>query len=123
MDEIKGIARVKFHPGKLEEWKRLTEEAMEIVRTRDTGTLQYEIFFNADESEAIVFERYRDADAAIEHFSNISHLMEPIMATASVTGEVLGTPNARMRAMLGKGEPKLFTPWMTLQDQGTAEEK
>jgi len=31
----------------------------------------------------------RDADAAIEDFSNISHLMEPIMATASVTGEVL----------------------------------
>ena len=26
MDEIKGIARVKFHPGKVEEWKRLTEE-------------------------------------------------------------------------------------------------
>ena len=54
MDEIKGIARVKFHPGKVEEWKRLTEEAMEIVRTRDTGTLQYEIFFNEDETEATV---------------------------------------------------------------------
>lgn len=114
MDEIKGIARVKFFPGKLEEWKRLTEQAMEIVRTRDTGTLQYEIFFNADESEAIVFERYRDADAAIEHFSNIGHLMEPIMATASVTGEVLGTPNAKMKEMLGEGEPKLFTPWMAI---------
>ena len=24
-EEIKGIARVKFLPGKLEEWKRLTE--------------------------------------------------------------------------------------------------
>src|SRR5690242_16220663 len=115
MDEIKGIARVRFHPGKLDEWKRLTEEAMDIVRTKDTGTLQYEIFFNADESEAIVFERYRDADAAIEHFSNISHLMAPIMATASVTGEVLGTPNAKMKAMLGNGEPKLFTPWLALQ--------
>jgi hypothetical protein len=57
MDEIKGIARVKIHPGKLEEWKRLTEEAMEIVRARDPGTLQYEVFFNDDESEAIVFER------------------------------------------------------------------
>ena len=42
MEEIKGIARVKFHPGKVEEWKRLTEEAMEIVRTKDAGTLQYE---------------------------------------------------------------------------------
>ena len=33
MKEIKGIARVKFVPGKLEEWKRLTEQAMKIVRT------------------------------------------------------------------------------------------
>ena len=112
MEEIKGIARVKFLPGKLEEWKRLTNEALDIVRTKDTGTLQYEIFFNADESEAIVFERYRDADSALEHFSNISHLMEPLMATASVTGEVLGTPNKKMKEMLGEGEPKLFTPWM-----------
>ena len=117
MDEIKGIARVKFHPGKAEEWKRLSAEAMEIVRTKDTGTLQYEIFFNEDESEAVVFERYRDADAAIEHFANISHLMEPIMATATVTGEVLGTPNAKMQEELDKGGPKLFTPWMTLQDR------
>jgi quinol monooxygenase YgiN len=122
MDEIKGIARVKFHPGRLEEWKRLTEEAMEIVRTRDTGTLQYEICFNEDETEAVVFERYRDADAAIEHFSNISHLMEPIMATASVTGEVLGTPNATVKELLGSGSPKLFTPWLALQDLGMAEE-
>ena len=117
MDEIKGIARVKFHPGKVEEWKRLSEEAMEIVRTKDRGTLQYEIFFNEDESEAVVFERYRDADAAIEHFSNISHLLEPIMATASVTGEVLGTPNAKMKEELRKGGPKLFTPWIAFQDQ------
>jgi quinol monooxygenase YgiN len=113
MNEIKGIARVKFHPGKLDEWKRLTAQAMEIVRTKDRGTLQYEVFFNADESEAIVFERYRDADAALEHFANISHLMEPLMATATVTGEVLGTPNDKMREQLGQGEPKLFTPWMT----------
>ena len=114
MDEIKGIARVKFHPGKVEEWKRLTKQAMEVVRTKDRGTLQYEIFFNDDESEAIVFERYRDADAALEHFSNISHLMEPILATASVTGEVLGTPNAKMREQLANGGVKSFMPWMAM---------
>src|SRR4029453_15444237 len=92
MNESKGIARVKFHPGKLDEWKRLTKQAMEIVRARDPGTLQYEVFFNDDESEAIVFERYRDADAALEHFANIGHLMEPLMATATVTAEALGPP-------------------------------
>lgn len=116
MEEIKGIARVKFFPGKRDEWKRLTKQAMEIVRNRDTGTLQYEVFFNEDESEAIVFERYRDADAALEHFANISHLIEPLMATATVTGEVLGTPNETMRAQLGGDQPKLFTPWMAVRD-------
>jgi quinol monooxygenase YgiN len=83
MDEIKGIARVTFHPGQLDEWKRLTAQALEIVRTKDRGTLQYEIFFNADETEAIVFESYRDVDSALEHFANIGHLMEPLMATAN----------------------------------------
>jgi len=117
MDEIKGIARAKIQPGKLDEYKRLCAEAMKIVRTRDRGTLQYEIFFNEDESEAMVFERYRDADAAIEHFANIGHLMEPLLATATVTGEVLGTPNAKMRELLGKGGPNLFTPWIALQDE------
>ena len=115
MQEIKGIARVKFFPGKVEEWKRLTEQAMEIVRTKDTGTLQYEIFFNADESEAIVFERYRDSDAALEHFANIGHLMAPLMETATVTGELLGKPNPQIRANLSGGQPKLFETWLTME--------
>lgn len=116
MDEIKGIARVVFRPGKLDEWKRLTEQAMEVVRTKDPGTLQYEVFFNADETEAIVFERYHDAESALAHFENIGHLMEPLMHTATVTGELLGTPNDTMRSNLDPdGQPKLFTPWMAAE--------
>jgi quinol monooxygenase YgiN len=114
--EIKGIARVKFFPGKLEEWKRLSEQAMEIVRTKDTGTLQYEIFFNADETEAIVFERYRDSEAALEHFANISHLMAPLMETATITGELLGDPTEQIRGNLTGDQPKLFEPWLTIND-------
>ncbi|MGH9125093.1 MAG: hypothetical protein ACRDZ8_10265 [Acidimicrobiales bacterium] len=71
---------------------------------------------NDDESEGIVFERYRDADAALEHFANIGHLMEPHMATATVTGEILSTPNETVRAQLGDCEPELFTPWMTAHE-------
>ena len=68
-----------------------------------------------------MFERYRDVDAAIEHFANISHLMEPLMATATVTGEVLGTPSPKMQLRKG-GEPKLFTPWLALQDRESGAE-
>jgi quinol monooxygenase YgiN len=43
MSELQGIARYKIHESKLEDFKRLSAQCMEIVRTKDTGTLQYEI--------------------------------------------------------------------------------
>jgi quinol monooxygenase YgiN len=112
--ELLGIARFKFHEGKVEEYKRLSAQCMEIVRTKDTGMLQYEIYFNDDESECVVLERYRDSEALIEHSANISHLMEPIMATASVAGEVLGEPSAELRASLADGPVGLFTLFQSM---------
>ncbi len=41
MSELLGIARFKFHEGKVEEYKRLSAEAMEIVRAKERGTLEY----------------------------------------------------------------------------------
>ena len=116
MDEIKGIARVKFHPGKVDEWKRLTEEAMEIVRTKDSGTLQFDTYLNDDESECMVIERYRDSAAAIEHWENLRDLSETILATVSVVhGELLGEPSAELRAKLAGSEvPVLFMPFQLM---------
>jgi quinol monooxygenase YgiN len=63
MSELQGIARLKIHHGKLEEFKRLAAKCMESVRTRDTGTLQYDWFFSSDYAECVVHERYRDSEA------------------------------------------------------------
>ena len=71
MSELQGIGRFKFHEGKLEEFKRLSAQCMEIVRTKDTGTLQYDIYFNDDQSECIVLERYRDSETLIEHAAHL----------------------------------------------------
>ena len=37
------------------------------MRTKDTGTLQYELCFNSENTECLVLERYRDSQALIEH--------------------------------------------------------
>jgi quinol monooxygenase YgiN len=81
VSELWGIARFKFHEGKVEEFKRLSAQAMEIVRAKDTGTLQYEIYFNDDQSECIVLERYRDSEALIELLANLGDLGAAILAT------------------------------------------
>lgn len=49
MNNLQGIARLKIHPGKLEEFKRLAARCMESARVKDTGALQYDWFFNSED--------------------------------------------------------------------------
>jgi quinol monooxygenase YgiN len=114
VSELQGIARFTFHEGKVEEFKRLSAQAMEIVRTKDTGTLQYEIYLNEDQSECIVLERYRNSEALIEHGTHLGDLAEAILATGSVSGELLGEPSAELRAKLADGVVRLFTPYLSM---------
>ena len=114
--ELVGIARFRIHEGKLDEFERLSAQAMEIVRTKDTGTLQYDTYFNDDRSECVVIERYRDSEAAIEHAANLGHLFGAILAIVSVVhGELLGEPSEELRANLaGSDVPVLFTPYRSM---------
>ena len=113
MSALQGIARCKFHGGQLEEFKRLAAQAMEIVRNLDTGTLQFEISFNDDQSECIVLERYRDSQALIEHAEHFGDLSEAIIRTGSFAGELIGEPSAELKAMLAGGPIRLFTPYLS----------
>ena len=113
--ELQAIVRFRFHDGQVEEFKRLSAECMEIVRTQDTGTLQYDTYFNDDETECIVLERFRDSDALIEHGEHLAHLMDAIIATGQVHGELLGEPSPELRSRFEPGGPvQLFSPWMAL---------
>jgi quinol monooxygenase YgiN len=71
MSELLCIARLKIHHGKLDEFKHLAARCVELVRTKDTGTLQYESYFNSDNTECLVFERYRDSQALLDHHKNL----------------------------------------------------
>ena len=114
MSELIGIARFRFHEGKLEEFKRLSARAMEIVRTKDSGTLQYDVYFNDDQSECIVLERYRDSEALLEHAANLGDLGGAILATGLVSSELLGEPSAELRAKLANGPVRLLTPFLAM---------
>jgi quinol monooxygenase YgiN len=114
VSELQGIARFEFRDGKLEEFKRLAAQCMEIVRTKDTGTLQYDIYFNDDQSECVVQERYRNSEALMEHAAHLGDLNEAIIATGFVSGVLLGEPSAELRAKMADGEVRLFTPYQSM---------
>jgi quinol monooxygenase YgiN len=114
VSELQGIARFKFHEGKLEEFKRLAAQCMEIVRTKDTGTLQYDMYFNDDQSECVVHERYRDSEALIEHAAHLGDLNEAIVATGLVSAELLGEPSEELRTKMADSEVRLFTLYQSM---------
>jgi len=102
--ELYSTARFKVHPGKVEEFKRLSALCMESARTKDTGTTQYDVFLSDDQSEGVVHERYRDSDSLLQHIANLGELMAAIMKTASFTGEICGTPSsALLKGLEGSG--------------------
>jgi quinol monooxygenase YgiN len=116
VSELLGIARFKFHEGKREEYMRLSARAAEIVRAKEPGTLQYDLYLNHDQSECMIVERYRDSEAAIAHAANLGDLFGAVLATVSVVhGELLGDPSAELRAKLAGSEvPVLFTPYKSM---------
>jgi quinol monooxygenase YgiN len=89
---------------------------MEIVRTKDSGTLQYDTYLNEDQSECVVVERYRDSEAAMEHAANLGDISAAVLAIVSVVhGELLGEPSAELRAKLADSDvPVLFTPYESM---------
>ena len=114
MGELQGVGWIKLDEDKAEEFKRLTLECAEIARTKDTGTLQYEIYLSDDESEAIVLERYKDSAALIEHATNLGDRGPAIFATGSATSALIGDPGAQLRTQLAGSPVRLFTAFASM---------
>jgi quinol monooxygenase YgiN len=112
--EIQGVARFKFHEGKAEEFKRLCAELMEVVRADDSGTLQFEIYLSDDESECVIYERYRDSEAVIDHGAHVGDIMPAIFATGSGVSAMLGEPSAELTAMMTGGPVPVFRPFLSM---------
>jgi hypothetical protein len=83
-------------------------------RSKDTGTLLYEIYLNDDESEGVVLERYRDSEALIERGANQGDLAAGIFATGSFVGEVLGKPSAKLKASLADAPVRVLKPYLSM---------
>jgi quinol monooxygenase YgiN len=114
MSELQGIARFRFHDGMIDTYKELASQSMEIVRRIDPGTLQYDIYLNDDETEAVVIERYTDSESLAAHLANLGELGEAMLATAEVTGELLGDASEELRANLANSPVRLYKPYLSM---------
>ncbi len=116
MSRIQSIARSKIHPGKTEEFKRLSATCMELARAKDPGTIRYDIFMNDDETEAVVYEEYESSEAAVKHFENMGDNAGAIFKIVDMEGETWGEPSGDLRKGLEEHGVRILRPRMRLTE-------
>ena len=80
------------------------------MRTKDSGPLQYESYFNSDNTECLVFERYRNSQALLDHHKNLGDTMAATLQTCSGSGEICGTPSPELIEQLKDSPVQVYKP-------------
>ena len=96
MSNLQVTARLTVHEGKLNEFKEVAAQCMQSVRERDSGTLQYDWFFNADQTECEVRETYRDSDAVFEHIANLGETLGALLSVSDMDLRIYGAPSPEL---------------------------
>ena len=94
--ELQFTARFKIHDGKLDDFRTLAAECLRMVQEKDKGTIQYEWFFNKDQTECVVLERYQDSDAVLQHSTNLHEPLGALSSVSDLSGEVYGSPSPEL---------------------------
>ena len=90
MGELQVTARMKIAAGQLDEFKTVAAACMKVAREMDSGTLQYDWFWNADQTACVVRETYRDSAAALEHVANLGEVTRAGLARVNMSLEFYG---------------------------------
>ncbi len=114
MQPLQITARFSIHDGKLEDFEKLAAQCMETVRAKDSGTLQYDWFMDAEGRECVVRETYRDSDAVLEHVQNLGAIFGALLAVADMEVEVFGSPSPELIEATAALAPRVFGPMQSL---------
>lgn len=114
LTELYLIARFSIRPGKLDAFRELARLCMESTRKKDSGTFQYDWFFNDDQTECVVLERYRDSSAILEHAKNLGQLLADISAVGNPVFEIYGDPTQELLEATSELPIRVFRPFQSL---------
>jgi quinol monooxygenase YgiN len=108
MEKIYTYAKFVIHTGKAEEFRRLATECFDTVQRTEPGTLFYEWFLNAAETECVAIDCYTGIDAMMEHVRHIGPLMRQLMTISDRYLEIYGFDPSETLGGRGTARPSEF---------------
>jgi quinol monooxygenase YgiN len=97
MDKVHFTARfLNIEKDKLSEFKLLAEKLLEITR-EEPGNLEYDLFFNPEESVCVVRETYIDSAAVFSHMELMKDLLPGLVELGGgFSAECYGHPTPEL---------------------------
>ncbi len=114
MSELQITARLKIHDGKLEDFKQIAARCMDSVRTKDSGTMQYDWFFNSDRTECVVREKYHDSQAVLEHSANLGETAEALLEVCDFSAEIFGAPSEELLEVIADLDVQVYSAYQSI---------
>lgn len=108
MKNLQITGRFNIHEGKTEEFKKIISRCIEITKANDKNTLQYDWFFNHDETKCVVREIFKNSEAAVEHLDNLGDLIDELLEIADYSPEIYGSPTKDFLNAAAGFLPKLY---------------
>jgi quinol monooxygenase YgiN len=109
MNSLQANVRLKIQNGKLNEFKELAIQLVQAVKKNEPGTIQYDWFFNSEETECVVRESFVDSSAVIAHMTNTGGLLGKILQVSELSLEVFGNPSNELRTATTAMNPKIYS--------------
>ena len=114
-DRFQAMVRLKIHPGKLDEFKRIAADSIRLAREKDTGTIRYDIFLNDNDTEAVVYEEFVNPAARLDHLANLGENVAGMLAIVDMQAEVWSHSDPELRASTEGYDVKFFKPFLRLE--------
>ena len=97
--------------GKTNEFKNLIRKMSKSVQTTEPNTLQYRFYLNEDNTRCVVYEKYADSKATLEHNEGIASktILPQIFKISKLNRlEVYGKPNKELQKLLPSFNAKIY---------------
>jgi quinol monooxygenase YgiN len=111
MPNLQVTARHRIHNGKLEEFKKATEQCLSLVNEKDKNTLQFDCYFNQDQTECVFRETYPDSNALLVHIGNIGDAFGKQLQLADFEAEIYGSPSEELLQAVAGLKIKVYSPY------------
>ena len=115
MDEADRIyvhTEMTIVPGKVEEFKAIAQELLDLVKEKEPNTLRYECYFNKDQTKSYIVEEYPNTEALRVHTRHVALTLRKLLKISKITNATaLGKLNPIAREALSVIGYENFRYW------------